>query len=726
MIFLNPILLLGIAAIASPIIIHLLARKQIKHVVWAAMRFLQASVARNQHRMDLEDLILLILRCALLAMLAIALARPSFRHGGFASFENGGNSSAIILLDNSASMAQADGVVSAYQKAQKAAEEVLDAMPGGSSAAVWLVSDVVKGIIPEPTKDLALARKIIRAAQRSDRGTEIQPALRQAIDMLQKEKKPGKEIYLITDGQAAGWKQLAETRQMIDSVKIDIRTHLLLVGEGESRNLGVTGLHLASALAPVDEPLRFEVEVSNFGIEEAKNVPVSLAIDADPPGDEQTLESIPAGEAKRISLFLRFRNSGFHAVTARIQSDRDPADDQRVLAVRATGEVNILLVDGSPGAEPRDSSVFYLRNAFTPVPPEMRDKYFIKTKTITPAEFESAKLSDYDAVVLSDVAEFSEAAVEALAKYVRTGGGLIVFPGANIHRPFYNDKLQAERALLPALYGEPRGNPDQQDQFFHLQSKGYGHPIVEIWKDPAAGNLATAHFFGAYTLAAGKNSDVPGDAGPPAVVLSFEDGQPAVMERTWGYGRVVQFSSSANAAWNDLCVRPVYVPLMHRVLGSLLTRQDERLNLRVGSKLTYVMDPELIGKDVTITRPGGGKDISGVRRITAATGVPLLEYDETDLAGEYEVRTASGEGAPLLRFATQPDPDESKLAELSATDLKNFDGIADVIRWTSGIGVHAAIQSERTGSEFWMAFAVVGLCCAVAETVFGNRWSRSR
>ena len=726
MFFLNPLLLLGVLAVASPIIIHLLARKQIRHVVWAAMRFLQASVARNQRKMDLEDIILLVLRCALLALLAVALARPSFRHGGFGSFQSGGNQSAVILLDNSASMAQTDGAVSAFQKAQQAGEEVLDALPSGSASAVWLVSDVVKGIIPEPTRDFSLARKVIRQAQRCDRGTEIQPALRQAIDILQRQKTPGKEIYLLTDGQAAGWKQVAETRAMLQSVKSDVKTHLLLVGEGESRNLGVTGLRLASALAPVDEPLRFEVEVSNFGIEEAKNTPVSLAIDGEPPGDEQTLESIPAGESKRISLFVRFRSPGFHAVTARVQADRDPADDQRVLAVRVTGEINVLLVDGDPGAEPRDSEVFYLRNALTPVPPEQREKYFIKTKTMTPAEFESAKLSDYEAVVLANVAEFSEAALDALTKYIRAGGGLVVFPGAKIHAAFYNDKLQAERSLLPATFGEPHGNPDQQEQFFHLQSKGYEHPIVEIWQDPAAGTLGAAHFFRSFALIPGKKSDVPGDAGPPAIVLSYDDGHPAVMERTWGYGRVVQFSSSANAAWNDLCVRPVYVPLMHRVLGSLLARQDERLNLRVGSQLTYVMGPDLIGKDVTIIKPGGGKDISGVRRITVTNGVPLLDYADTDLAGAYDVKAGAAESAPLLRFATQADPAESKLAELSANDLKSLDGVVDVIRWTSGANLHTVMERERSGSEFWLAFAILGLACAVAETVLGNQWSRSR
>ena len=75
--FLNQILLAGLAAAAIPIIIHLLNRRRFKRVPWAAMRFVQVSLQRNQRRMQIEDLILLIIRCLLLALLAFALARPA-------------------------------------------------------------------------------------------------------------------------------------------------------------------------------------------------------------------------------------------------------------------------------------------------------------------------------------------------------------------------------------------------------------------------------------------------------------------------------------------------------------------------------------------------------------------------------------------------------------------------------------------------------------------------
>lgn len=727
MAFLNPLLLFGIIGIASPIIIHLLAKKRIKRTLWAAMKFLKIVVEKNQKRLTLEDLILLILRCLVLIALALAMARPSFKQGGFGGF-GGSNEAAIILLDNSASMSQSDGVSSKFDKAQKAAEEALDALPSGSSVAVWLVSDVVKNVIPEPTHDFALARKIIRGAQRSDRGTEMPAALRQAVEVMQRQTTAVKQIFLLTDGQAAGWKQLADTRLLLDSVKKDMQTRLVLIGESEQHNLGVTGLRMASAFAPVNQPVRFEVEVANYGAEEARNVQVSIGVDAEPPGDEAGIEAIPAGETKRLSLFVQFRDPGFHSVTAHLPADRNPADDQRAVAVRVIGEINVLLVDGDPGVEPRESEVFYLRNALVPVPPEQREKYYIKTKTVTPAELASAKLSDYEAVVLANVLDVPEGVVAGFEKYLRSGGGLIVFPGARISVSFYNEKLFAEHAFLPASFGAPRGNAEQQDQFFFLQSKGYEHPVVSIWKDPAAGTLGTAHFYRAFALEPAK-SDVPrADVGPPALILSYADGAPAVLERTWGYGRVIQFSSTADSAWNDLCIRPVFVPLIHRILGAIVTRQDEHLNLRVGTKFNYAMDTEMIGKDLTISKPAAkkdAKDATSLRRVALNAGLPLLEFDETDMAGVYDARIGE-DATPTLRFATQSDPGESRLEELSPTDLKVFDGVAQIIRWSPEHSLRTLLQKERTGSEFWLAFALLALVLAVAETWFGNRWSRSK
>src|ERR1700744_2591876 len=107
--FLNPLLLYGMAAIAAPIIIHMFMNRRIKQVVWAATRFLKTSIQKNQKRMNLEDILLLLMRCLLLILLALAMARPVFHRAATAAMPGRSSETAIIVIDNSYSMGESDG-----------------------------------------------------------------------------------------------------------------------------------------------------------------------------------------------------------------------------------------------------------------------------------------------------------------------------------------------------------------------------------------------------------------------------------------------------------------------------------------------------------------------------------------------------------------------------------------------------------------------------------------
>jgi len=105
--FLNSLLLYGTALGSVPIIIHLLNKRKFDHVQWAAMRFIQASVEQNQRRLEMEDILLLILRCLILLFLALALARPTMQRA--AGLIGGASVNAVVVVDNSYSMAYEPG-----------------------------------------------------------------------------------------------------------------------------------------------------------------------------------------------------------------------------------------------------------------------------------------------------------------------------------------------------------------------------------------------------------------------------------------------------------------------------------------------------------------------------------------------------------------------------------------------------------------------------------------
>ncbi|MBM3847589.1 MAG: VWA domain-containing protein, partial [Verrucomicrobia bacterium] len=276
MTFLNTIMLGGLAAIAIPILIHLLNRRRFRKVMWAAMRFIAASVEKNKRRMEIEDLILLALRCLIVALIALALARPTLRNVT-AGFLGGGRTAGILLLDNSLSMGMSDGTSTRLDKAKRAAEQAIDSLPQGSSVAVWLVSDIVRDVIPEPTFDLNLARKSVREAALSDRATELAAAIDRGVETLLKRVGSRREIYLFTDGQLEGWRGLLDIKSRLDKVRDQVRAHVVLISEKDQKNISVRDLRLASGLAPAGQSLRFDIQVQNHGSQPASNVRVSIA-----------------------------------------------------------------------------------------------------------------------------------------------------------------------------------------------------------------------------------------------------------------------------------------------------------------------------------------------------------------------------------------------------------------------------------------------------------------
>ena len=82
MTFLNLTLLGGAALIAVPIVLHLIMRQQPKHLEFPALRFIQQRQLANRRSLRLRHLLLLILRCAAICLLALALARPSIQASG--------------------------------------------------------------------------------------------------------------------------------------------------------------------------------------------------------------------------------------------------------------------------------------------------------------------------------------------------------------------------------------------------------------------------------------------------------------------------------------------------------------------------------------------------------------------------------------------------------------------------------------------------------------------
>ncbi|MDE2682074.1 MAG: BatA domain-containing protein [Verrucomicrobiota bacterium] len=733
--FLNSIMLFGTAAVAVPIIIHLLNRRKFKKVTWAAMKFIKLSVEQNQRRMQLEDLLLLLLRCALLALLAFALARPALKTSG-TDVLGQTKVTAVVVLDNSYSMdLRGLDKKSAFQKARAAAKEAINAMPSGSYASVLLASDLVqeKDSIISPTRALSQAHEVIDRAKVSHHATDLYPAVDRAVEILKGRAALRKEIYIITDGQASGWQQQGEIRKLIEGNRDDIRVYILRVGEATPpANYAITGLDVASGLTPVDHPLRFDVTVANHAAQSATNMIVGLYLDGGKnPVDKVMIPSVKAGATRTVPLYARFTKVGYHSVRASFDQperfDSLEADNQNLLVVRAVREVRVLLVDGDTEArDPREHESYFLKLALAPVA-----DHYVKVDTTTPAGFARNVLNRYAAVALANVERLTPSQISALKGFLRQGGGLLVYPGDRVDVDFYNKELFKKHGLLPSPWGEAVGDATQDGVYTLFQAGGYEHPITAPWNNRDFGQLDDVRTFRRLKLekqpaVSSVNSII--EAGPVKVVLRYAAardaegslGAPAIMERDWGAGRVFQFSSTADTAWSDFAVRASsVVPVLYRILGNVQAQGDAGLNLRVGESFLHPLAAHQPNQQGRVIVPG----LAQTNRLSAEVlrDRPVLQFKQTHRAGLYEFQLDGDEHTTL--FAVQPDHRESDLHKVNDSELPSA---ATLIHWEADTDLKEQVQKARVGAEYWLMILLVVLAMVALETYIAQKFSQSK
>ena len=168
----------GLVLASIPIIIHILNRRRYRTINWAAMEFLLRAMRKNRRRLKFEQWLLLATRCAVLVLVATALARPmGCRDSALARVAGQRNGLHVIVLDNSYSMAYEAGRPEApthLDRAKKLAKELIDTLQaGGESVVLARASKPAAAVLAAPTYDLQAAREAVDRVLQSFGATDI-------------------------------------------------------------------------------------------------------------------------------------------------------------------------------------------------------------------------------------------------------------------------------------------------------------------------------------------------------------------------------------------------------------------------------------------------------------------------------------------------------------------------------------------------------------------------
>jgi uncharacterized membrane protein len=755
--FFNPWMLFGGLAIGIPILIHLLNKRRFKIVDWAAMDFLFEADKKNRRRVQVENLILLLLRCLAMLLVALMLARPFLPSSVANVMQQTQQIERVLLIDDSLSQRVLVDSVPALQKTQENVKEMLSKFANDPETEDWLTvyltSNPTQPLLdnkPLTENVLAELSQTIDQIECSDQVADYSVSLSELSRYLQgKRENVGRAAYIYTDMRTRDWMPLADLQaesapnQLIQKIADSaINTFVIDTGSDNSQNVAVTSVRPYELLV-ADKTISFLVSVSNYGTQTVSDLKILFQINEDQPQYE-TIGSIAPGQTETLEFncvfsgrdlsMLEFESESiapFENFRIRAEIDRQSLgdtdlaldqlleDSSRLYAARVMDGIPVLLVDGDPSSVAERSETHYLRSLAVL-------GTGLKMDVATVSELETVSLSDYSAIYLCNVDEASPDRLKSIMQWVEDGGALVLMPGNRVRAGTFNDSFyQDGNGLSPLKLNAMMGDPTMS-KWVNFEIDPQIHPALKVIVDSDASSLSKVDIFSWWTSEIaeeqiGKTVQVP-------MRLSDRDNSPAMVEKSLGDGRVVIFTLPGDGDWTMWPSSPTFVPVMIDLIDYLVGNTASATGITLGESISYPIDLSAYQNRVALRDPKNEKTETVAKPIDPTAEQSLLyraEFADLNRAGFYELQLTNhtGEVEPVV-FASNYDVNESQLKRLSESERsEEFFGNKVSLVSMSEIG-EQTVSGGNT--EIWIWILVVLFGILVTEQFLGWWWGKKR
>ncbi|MCI0491715.1 MAG: BatA domain-containing protein [Planctomycetes bacterium] len=734
--FVTPALLGGAAFIALPIVLHLIMRRDARKLVFPALRFVQRRQSLNQHRLRLRHWLLLALRCAIIALLAFALARPVLRGSGVAGKE-GRPIATVLVFDNSLRMEYLHENQTRLDQAKDLADWLLGQLPPDSPVTVVDRSDSRRG----SAANLDAAELRVERLATSGAVRPLSEALRDATDWLKEQIGHRGEIYVFTDLATEAWPNvaIADFKARLDELP-DANAYLIDVSVEQPRNVGLAPLRLSKEQLAPGGLLAMDTEL--LPADAASVKPAATDAEAktsatDAPGTAEDSPATTGSQEVVVELYVgaRFAESekrgqvvatpadgqpvpvefslsglplGTHQGYVRIVGrDALPCDDVRYFTLDVRPPSRLLLL-----AETTDSALF-LSEALSPNSATgfVQSKFDCQSSTFD--QLETVQLAEFNAICLIDPPPLSAETWQALADFAQAGGGVGVFLGRQARRDEFNQP--APQQLLPAqLRWVSR-------EATYLRPVAVEHPALAELRD-LADIVPWSEFpvFQYWELEAGAES--------AHVVAAFANGQPALVEQLVGSGRVLMMTTSVSDPahgdpWNLLPTAPdpwPFLALANGIADYLVGGSDAQLNYLAGQSVVIRLSPEEQTTSYVLQMP----DSSAVRQ-SLTPGRQDLSIASTESLGNYRVRAGGEQGGLDRGFSVNCPAEMCRLERTTAKQIAAALGEERVRVARSREEIEVRVGLGRVGRELFPILILAVALVLGVEHLLANRFHRT-
>ncbi len=680
--FLNSTVLFAAVAALIPLLIHLFSKRRVKIVEFSSLKHLKAMQKRQVRRLKIRQLLLLILRMLIILTVVLAFARPTTTGGSIGSHAS---VSAVILFDNSASMNRqvADGNL--FEIARKRTEQLLATFGESDQVALVPLDKVGQGDQLPVFASPAVANERVQRLRAGYGRTDLESGLDAAVTLLQKAANLNKEIYIISDRQRhslPGINLLAGTEAQV---------YLLDLPLEENDNCGITAVDFGGQLLMPGHDFDVTATVKNYGAVDRSDIIASLFLDGNRVA--QTDVQGDAGEEMTVRFTRSVSRGGFHSGYVELSDDRFPVDNRYYFSFRIPEMFNVLIIDS-------DGAGRFIALAL--VPSSSANQYW-SIKQASPEELSQVNLADYDVVILSGVPRMHASYAGRIKSFVKQGRSLFVTYCGATDIQYFN---QVWSAVTGVVLDEPIKDDFTRAGYYTFRTFEMNHPIFSVFvfeKDQPP----EIKF---YTL---PKAHLAGDAQTLAL---FSGGHPALVQFTYGKGKVLTFLGPVSPRYGDLTAHAFFVPFVARIaeyLASDLSSYD--LQLFSGDQITRSISMKGSFRTSLDLETPDGRTYSIPPE--EDKGTLVLYPKPTDLPGIYRI---SYIGREIDRFAINLDPAEGDLSSVDVDQFVAALGAPECHLLGSDRNLAAVISEMRFGKELWHLFLWVAVILLVVEMLLSR------
>ncbi|HTW93992.1 MAG TPA: BatA domain-containing protein [Tepidisphaeraceae bacterium] len=700
--FLNAIMLAGIGGAVVPLVLHLLNRYRFRTVQWGAMMFLAGDDRRQTRRHRLRQIILLLIRMALVALLAVCLARPIvYSHWG----AEPAPAAVVILLDRSPAMGMTANRRSRMTRAEGAVTAILSTLQSGDEVTLVSLGEV-PGQEQEggSTTDLAALADRVQAMNAGPALASVADGLERAAEILGGSDRTNRQIFIVCGKEASAWKDVderfAESWRRRWPAAATPKIVVVAVGSQNAENVAVTGVRLAHPPALRGRATEVMAIVHNYGFDQRDRIPVNFRVAGKVVAS--TLVSVSGRSEAIARQTVIFPEAGSHILSAQIPQSGLPSDNVNELSLDVMDSLPVMIV-GKPDAR-------FIAMALAPYQAAGRDGPDLAHPVVMDAAGGAwtEQLQNFSVVVLADVPWLSVRQTQALEMYVYAGGGLLIAPGDGVRAEDYNDSLYRDgTGLMPAMLQAP--TPADGSGATTIERIDRVSPVFDFLADQPA-----------YTPAPVIRRYFPATVGPGGEELaSFRGGRPFVVEGNFGKGRVILVTTALDENWGTLPLDSFFLPFVQSMVSHLAAQPSAR-NLQLGQTLVAHFDQPVEGK-VRVTMPGG---LPSVELAPQGGGNDWAVQYLPGVSGEYDVVARINGQDRTERFVVRRPDGVSDLLPVGAAGWSGISRLLDCQVIDSPDGDVAA-QFGGAARQWelwpWLLAMVIGL--AVAEVGLERLWT---